>query len=370
MDQDIFEKITALRHDIHAHPELSNHETRTKRVLIEFLKKETGLEIVDRGLWFYARYRSGSDRKGIAFRAELDALPIEDRIDAPYVSQVPGVGHKCGHDGHMSALAGAACMVDRYGADRDVYFLFQHAEETGDGAPVCADLLREQPIAEIYGWHNRPGEPFGQIGLRDGTLYDASRGMTVHFHGVSSHAAYPELGHNPAFAIADMIRELDSVVKKPGYRGLTQATIIRIDVGENAFGTQAHEGSFSLTVRAEYQAELEAVQADLIALAESKAAEYGLTAEYSYCDDFPVTDSTPTCNENIRRACEKLGFPVYEVEKPYRGSEDFGHYTRIVPGAYFEVGTGEDRCQIHTVGFDIPDETMAVACDLFFTLSQ
>ena len=119
MNQDILEMAVALRHELHAHPELSNQETWTKARLLDFLREHTTrLEIHDRGRWFYAVWRARTDRPSMAFRADFDALPIEDRCGQPYASQFPGVGHKCGHDGHSATLAALALEIDRAGADR------------------------------------------------------------------------------------------------------------------------------------------------------------------------------------------------------------------------------------------------------------
>src|SRR6476660_3691226 len=113
MDKKNLELAKQLRHELHQHPELSNHEAWTKQHLIDFLKKHTKLEIVDRGLWFYAIYRTGEDKKNIAYRADFDALPIEETIDIPYASEFPGISHKCGHDGHSASLAGFALEIDQ-----------------------------------------------------------------------------------------------------------------------------------------------------------------------------------------------------------------------------------------------------------------
>ena len=368
MDRDILELAVDVRHRLHAHPELSNQELWTRHYLMELLRERTKLEIVDRGQWFYAKYTAGRDLPWVAFRTEMDGLPIEDRIDRPYVSTVPGVGHKCGHDGHMAALTALALEVDRLGANKNVCFLFQHAEETGDGAPVCAALLKEEPIGEIFAWHHRPGEPLGTVLLREGTLYCASRGMIIEYEGVASHAAYPENGKNPAFAMAELLLALPGLTDLPDRRGLTMATVIQVAAGEPAFGTQAHAGRLLLTIRAAVQEDLERLQAALEAAAKQGADRHGLKIRFSYCDDFPVTRCHAGSVEKIRAACAKLGVPVRELAEPYRGSEDFGHYTRLTPGAYFEIGSGEDCCPYHTVGLDFPDACIPVAVDVMLEL--
>ena len=104
MDPKNYELAVALRHALHRHPERSNHETWTKAYLIDFLHKHTSLEIVDRGAWFYAKYFAAPGAHKIAFRADFDALPIDETISLPYGSEIPGVSHKCGHDGHLSLI--------------------------------------------------------------------------------------------------------------------------------------------------------------------------------------------------------------------------------------------------------------------------
>lgn len=239
-----------LRHALHRHPERSGQEVWTRTYLMDFLRAHTALEVVDRGSWFYAAYRSGRGH-GIAFRADLDALPIPDEIDAPYRSQIPGVGHKCGHDGHSAALAALALEVDRDGAGRDVFFLFQHAEETGAGAVACLGLLEAEQVEEIYAFHNMSGYPRGAVCVRPGTMHCASRGAIVTLTGVPAHASTPELGRNPALAAARLVEALPRLSRWPGRRGLVLATVVGVRVGEGDFGVSAFGGELRLTLRAQ-----------------------------------------------------------------------------------------------------------------------
>ena len=355
-----------LRHELHAHPELSNQERWTKARLIEFLRQNAPrLEIVDKDRWFYAVYRSGSDKPGIAFRADFDAVPVEDQCDAPYASTVPGVGHKCGHDGHSASLAALALEIDQDGADRDVYFLFQHAEETGDGALECTALFREAQVGEIFGYHNRPGVPMGTVQVIDGVLNCASKGMIISYQGTPSHASMPELGKNPAYAIAEIIRQLPDIAAPEKYCGLVLATIIQVDVGERAFGTQASRGQLLLTIRGQYEKEMQKLQQSLERLAEQQADIWGLELEISFCDVFPSTVCHKASNDKIRAACRRLEIPLRELTAPFRSSEDFGHYTKQIPGAFFDIGSGEDNGELHTVSMNFPDEIIPVAVAVF-----
>ncbi len=366
MNQENLQKAIALRHELHTHPELSNHETWTKARLMDFLRQNTSrLEIIDKGSWFYAAYRAGGDCKGVAFRADFDAVPVADELDVPYVSAFPGVGHKCGHDGHSACLAALAMEIDQQGADKNVFFLFQHAEETGDGAKVCTELFQDEHVDEIFGYHNRPGIPLGMVQVLDGTVYCGSEGVILDFQGTPSHASMPELGRNPAFAISDIIQKLGQLQDPAQYRGIALATIIQVDVGERAFGTQASRGKLLLTIRSEYEDDLQKLQDALESLARERAASYGLELSISYCDVFPNTVSHHSSNEKVRAVCRELGIPCREMPEPYRSSEDFGHYTKVIPGAFFEIGSGEDCPALHTVGMNFPDAIIETAVELF-----
>jgi len=357
-----------LRHELHRHPELSNQESLTKQRLIGFLREHApSLEIHDMGKWFYAAYRSGSDRPGIALRADFDAVPVADCCDVPWKSEVAGVGHKCGHDGHSACLAATALEVCKLKPERDVFFLFQHAEETGDGAKECCGLFSLEKVGEIFGLHNRPGVPIGSVQIKDGTFYCASMGMIIHCTGKPSHASMPEKGINPAFAIAELVSSLSSLTVPEEHEGLVLATIIQIDVGERAFGTQASRGDLLLTIRAQYDRELEELRSRLEAMAREKAAAYGLSCEISYADVFPETAGTPEKVEKVRRVCAKLGIPCRELSEPFRSSEDFGWYTKAVPGAFFELGSGETG-DLHTVTMDFPDDAIPTAVAVYLGL--
>ena len=358
----------SLRHQLHTHPELSMQESWTKKTLMEFLQTHTSLEIVDRGRWFYAVYHGGG-RLAIAFRADMDAVPVdEDPALVPYASRCPGAGHKCGHDGHSASLCAFALELERRGLDREVFLLFQHAEETGQGALECLELLRERDIAEIYAFHNLPGVPDGAVAVPDGVAQFASVGMIMSFSGRKSHACYPENGINPAFAISEIVGELPRLTAPGAYKGLAMITVIQVNVGERAFGTSAGHGELLLTVRGEFEEELDHLVQALEDLARAKAAQHGLTCAFQYEDRFPETRNHPEAAGKVRAAAERIGLPVVEMAEKFRASEDFGHYTKVIPGAMLYLGDG-DAPPLHTACFDFPDHLIQEAADLFYEIA-
>lgn len=204
MDKDILKTAVVLRHRLHRCAELSGQEKQTKAMLIDFLRTHTSLELHDMGAWFYAVYKAplnarteSAPTRRIAFRADFDALPIEDDPALPYASENRGVAHKCGHDGHSAALCALAAEIDRHGCRSDILFLFQHAEETGCGAPVCQKMITDEKPDIIFGWHNMPGFPAGSVAVHDGTAAFASRGLVLSFFGKAHTLLNPKTGIIP-----------------------------------------------------------------------------------------------------------------------------------------------------------------------------
>lgn len=364
-------KAIELRHEIHKYPDLSNEERPTLERVMKFLKENTkNIEIVDKGHYVYAVYRAKDKKKPpIAFRADCDAIKVYDDIDKPYKSIKDGVGHKCGHDGHTANMCGFALEIDQEGADRDVYFLFQPAEENGSGAATCVDFITDNDISEIFAFHCHPGAPVNSMTLRDGLMNCASKGMTITMTGSPAHASEPENGKNPSFAIAKTALASESIVASKDFKGLVMATIVQIDVGEHeAFGVAASKGKLLMTIRGAIEDEMDELQRRLEEEATTNAKKCGLTCEFSYCDAFPETISHPESNEKLRKIAVKLGHPVIEMPEAMRGSEDFGHFTKLTKGAAFFMGQGEGTPELHTPHFDFKDELIESCTEVFKAL--
>ena len=367
MKAENLEKILNLRHELHAHPDLSMEEVWTRSHLMEFLRESTkNLEIVDCGRWFYAMYRAKDPRGTIGFRADFDALPIEESLpDLPWASRIPGVSHKCGHDGHAASLAGLALEIDQEGCDKNVVFLFQHAEETGAGAKETVETLSGLGIDEFYAYHNYNGDPAGTVIVRNAVAHCASTGMTVAMTGTVAHASMPEDGNSPAIPIAKLACMLPELAAPERYKGLVLCTIVQIDVGKKAFGVAPGYGELSMTVRAENEAELDALVAEIRAAAEQLSGAQGLGLEITFDDAFPETRNADWCADKVRSAAKALGLPLCELTEPRRGSEDFGHILKAIPGCNFGIAGGEDLPALHTFSYDFPDRILETAVEVY-----
>ena len=348
------ELIPQLRRALHACAERSGQEEYTKSMLMKFLKTYTTLEIIPCGDGFYAAHRETSaDRPGIALRADYDALALPDGTAA----------HLCGHDGHAAALCGAALAVEGKRFGRNIFFLFQPAEETGAGAPGCLALLHQEHVGEIYGAHNLPGIPLGQVTTRAGTFACASRGVTLRFRGKPSHAAYPENGISPALAVGQLLCRIPELSEPARYTGMTLCTVIGVSMGEKAFGAAAEAAEVWLTLRAEHDPDLEALHTLIITLSHALADSHQLEFSMEVQDVFPATENDPACARKVLDRCGGVA-----LEQPMRWSEDFGHYLRSCPGAFFGIGAGEHHPPLHTQDYEYPDELLQPAVEAFLNL--
>jgi len=369
MDQKIYELAVELRHELHMHPELSCEEVWTKAHLMEFLQKHTNLKLVDKGRWFYAVYKGGGDKAPIGFRCEFDALPFPDNVDVPYVSQIPGKGHKCGHDGHAATMCAFAMELEKNKVQRDVYLIFQHGEEDGAGAKECGDFVPETGIKEIYAYHNCNEKAKGTVKLFRTYYACASMGMNIRFAGVPCHASRPEDGKNPAGAVSRTVLKIGEIAHQSRFCELVMATIVEIAVGEHAFGISASKGSIGVTLRAMQDVDMYQIRDEIIAFASAEAEREGLTVEFSYEDIFPDCTGDEAHCEKIRQAAEALGYPYFYGE-PNRGSEDFGWFLKQCPGSMFDFSCGEGTPDIHTNEYDFDDTIIPGAVAMFLQLTK
>ena len=346
--------ITKLRHELAACAEISGKEIRTRQLLIKFLQEHTSLKIHPCGDGFYAAHiESSPANPAIALRADYDAITMPDGT----------ARHLCGHDGHAAALCGAALYAEGKSFGRNIFFLFQPSEETGNGAPGCCELFDCETVDEIYGMHNLPGTALGQVTTRPGTFACASLGLILEFHGKPTHAAYPENGISPAGAMGELLIKLPELSASDKFSGMALCTVIGMHMGEKAFGSAAADAEVWLTLRAEHDADLSQLQSKILRLTSMLADKYDLSCCYSVQDVFPATENTPECAEKVLDLCNGV-----LLEAPMRWSEDFGHYLKKVPGAFFGIGAGENHPPLHTENYEYPDELLACTMEAFAVL--
>lgn len=347
------DKIYELFSLLHSIPEPSGHELKTQAALKKFLIENTTLELSDPcegSCGFYASHREGADRS-IAFRADFDALPLQNGRYA----------HLCGHDGHAAALCALALELEGKRLGKNVHLIFQPAEETGMGAKECVGIIEREGISEIYGAHNLPGFEFGRVFTRPETFACASQGFIISFSGSAAHAAYPELGNSPAAALAELL----SIAAFPSLssRGMTLCTIVSVKMGDENFGISPADAKLCLTLRAEFDSDLKALKGLLTEKAESLAKKYSLDLSFEDRDVFPSTENDPTLAKNVLK---KTNGALLEL--PMRWSEDFGEYLKLCSGVFFGIGAGTDCPPLHAHDYSYPTALLEPTVNAFLKL--
>ncbi|WP_342154293.1 M20 aminoacylase family protein [Methylorubrum sp. SB2] len=354
------DELTALRRDLHAHPEIGFEEVRTSGIVAEHLER-FGIE-VHRGLGRTGivgvlRGRPGARRIGL--RADMDALPITEETNLPYRSTTPGKMHACGHDGHTTMLVGAArYLAETRDFDGTAVFVFQPAEEGLGGArAMIADGLFEKfPVDEIYALHNAPQGPHGVFQTRTGPMMAAADFFDIRITGRGAHAAMPQQGIDPIVIATGLAQAMQSIVSRnsdPLKAAVVSITQIHAGAAYNVIPEGAHLAG---TVRT-FDATLRKLIGQRIReLAQGFAAAYGAAIEVDLRDVFSVLDnSAEQAQAAAEIASELFGADKVDADTiPRMGSEDFADMVAAVPGAYAWLGATPGP-GLHNASFDFDD---------------
>ena len=368
-------ELTAFRRDLHRHPEVSGEERATAERVTTALRAFNPDQIVTGlgGHGVAAVFKGASDGPTVMFRAELDALPIPELSVAAHRSTIPGKGHLCGHDGHMTLLLGLARLIARNPpATGRVVLMFQPAEENGAGA---AAVVADPKFAALrpdwaFAIHNMPGLGFGQSALTSGGVNCASQGLKVTLSGKTAHASQPEAGLSPALALSRLIPALGALGQggplAPDYR---LVTITHARLGEAAFGIAPGEAELWATLRTIDDDKMAALRAAAMDLAQAEATTHGLTVSFTHHDDFAASVNDPAATAQLMRALDALDLPHDPGDLPMRASEDFGrfgqHGTR---SAMLFLGAGESHAALHNPDYDFPDDLIPIGVQIFHTV--
>lgn len=365
-------ELTDFRRALHRFPEVSGEEERTAatiRAALGPLKPDqivTGLG----GHGLAAVFNGQAPGETVLFRAELDALPIEELGNPPHRSTIPGKGHMCGHDGHMTILLALARLIARRRPARGrVILMFQPAEENGAGA---AAVLADPRFAALkpdwaFALHNMPGLPLGHATLRAGTMMCASQGLRIHLTGKTAHASMPETGTSPVHAVARLIPAL--LALGPGGvldERFRMVTITHARMGEPAFGISPGYAELWVKLRTREDGPMAALYAEAAALVRAEAARDGLAVELATQDAFSATVNDAAAIARLTAALEALNIPHDERNLPLRGSEDFGRFGEAgARMAMMFLGSGERHAQLHNPDYDFPDDLIAIGTGIF-----
>lgn len=261
-------ELTTFRRDLHRFPEISGEEEQTAQTIVKTLEGLNPSRVLT-GLGGYgvaAVFDSGVEGPTVLFRAELDALPIQELSDTSWVSQVAGKGHLCGHDGHMTMLLALGRILSRTPTTKGrVVLMFQPAEEDGSGARAVVADPAFQSIKPDWAFaiHNLPGLPFGSVSTRAGLINCASQGLQIKLSGKTAHAAEPEEGLSPALAVSKLIPAL-SVLGTGGTLDddFRLVTITHVNIGDPTFGIAPADAVIYATLRTAHDGPMSAIHDD------------------------------------------------------------------------------------------------------------
>ena len=454
-----------VRHELHAHPGLSGNEVFAHDMIVGCLNaypdctvfsyvgdagssgesSDTPSEFFGRvsGYGVVAVFGDNPDFPTIALRADTDALPIDEGTvstsefqvvngeaenhdspspstsELPYCSTVRGVSHKCGHDGHTAIMLRVADMIAQAPslyADKNIMLIFQPEEETGCGSQKILDsgIMQRYDIRAVYGLHNIPGVPLGEVLLSGDTFAAASVGVKYTITGRQTHASTPEKGLNPGKAVSEIIERFERLncsadstvtpeapnsqsssiipsiltpwrnknrntkndknsqpsqtVQLDPLSSFSQSTLICVRLGEEAYGTSAGSAEVMFTLRAFTNKRMDSLRADADAIVSDVCTKYGLQMAVTVCDPFMATENDAQLTDILEKALSATGFTVRRIQKPFRWSEDFANYLLRYRGAFFGIGAGDLCPELHHPAYDFPDALIEPAAESFITI--
>ena len=366
------DEIVALRREFHRDPELGLHEYHTAE-RIERTLDAYGIPHERVGeTAVVARLKGTGEGSGVCvLRADIDALPIQETNDVPYRSETPGVMHACGHDAHTACLLGAAKVLSAHRADfgGEVRFLFQPAEEIGQGARPLVKAGVLAGADRVFGLHTASDLPSGTVGLRPGCNNAAVDHFTVRIHGRSAHVSTPQLGADALYIASELVVTMQAIVT----RMTSPVDPVLIGVGKlragTAYNAVAEEAELEGTTRTLLPETRAHVRASIDAAAAHLSALYGGTAEVEW-EDFatPLLNDAAVCAEASKIAAA-LGIPVTADRTLSLSGDDFAEYLLHTKGAYAYLGTANPQkphtcVSNHRGDFDIDEDALPLGAAL------
>lgn len=372
-------ELTALRRELHAHPELGFEEHFTARRVVEALKlcgvDEIHTGIGKTGVVALIHGRARSSGRMLGLRADMDALPMQEDNDLPWRSTRPGLMHGCGHDGHTAMLIGAArYLAETRQFDGTAVLIFQPGEEGYAGAKAMIEdgLFERFPVQSVYAMHNWPQMKPGTVGINAGPMMAAADRITIEISGKGGHGAHPYQTVDPVLVAAHIITAVQSIVSR-NVRALDQAVIslCSLQAGDpGAFSVVPGKATLVGTVRS-FSAEVQTLlERRLHEVCAGVAMGLGATAHVHYERVYPATLNTPAEARFAAQVARHLvGHEhVDDALEPSMGAEDFAFMLQVKPGAYLRLGQGIEHgvgsCYLHNSRYDFNDEVLPLGAAL------
>jgi amidohydrolase len=365
------DELTAIRRDLHAHPEIGFEEVRTSGIVAEKLA-QWGIE-VHRGLGgtgvVGVLRGKGSGTKRIGLRADMDALPMEENTNLKWRSAVPGRFHGCGHDGHTTILLGTArYLAETRNFDGTVHFIFQPAEEGlgGARAMIGDGLFKKFPCDEIYGLHNAPDLNHGELAILPGPAMAGADFFDITINGYGAHGAMPERSKDPIVMAMAVTQALQTIVSRNVLP--TEAAVVSITQihAGSAYNVIPGEARLAGTVRA-FSDEVRAlIRERMRAICAGIAVAFQAEIKVDIRDIFSVLVNQEEHSRVVADVAGTIVGPtnVKTRSQPKMGSEDFADMLQAVPGAYFWLGH-DGSVPVHNPAFTLDDKILPIGASMF-----
>ncbi|WP_291008480.1 M20 aminoacylase family protein [Hydrogenophaga sp.] len=375
-------ELTALRRDLHAHPEIGFEEHYTVQRVVEALKV-CGVDEIHTGIGktgvvalIHGQQRGSGQMMGL--RADMDALPITETNDFAWKSTRQGMMHGCGHDGHTAMLVGAArYLAETRQFDGTAVLIFQPGEEGFAGAKAMIEdgLFERFPVKSVYGMHNWPQMKPGTVGVNPGAMMAAADRITIEISGKGGHGAHPYLAVDPVLVSAHIITAVQSIVSR-NVRAIDSAVIslCAMQAGDmGAFSVVPGKATLVGTVRSFSPEVQDLVEKRLNEVCSGVALGLGASAHVHYERIYPATINTPPEARFAGDVAQRLvGHEHVDRQMdPSMGAEDFSFMLQVKPGAYLRLGQGgEGSCFLHNTRYDFNDDVLPLGAALHASLIE
>ncbi|MBL8336268.1 MAG: amidohydrolase [Rhodoferax sp.] len=372
-------ELTALRRDLHAHPELGFEEHYTAGRVAQALQlcgvDEVHTGIGRTGVVAVVRGRQSTSGRMLGLRADMDALPMAEHNDFAWKSTTSGLMHGCGHDGHTAMLVGAArYLAETRQFDGTAVLIFQPGEEgyAGARAMIQDGLFERFPVDAVYGMHNWPAMRPGTVGINPGPMMAAADRITITITGRGGHGAHPYNTVDPVLVAGHIITAVQSIVSR-NVRPVESAVIslCAMRAGElSAMSVIPDTVTLVGTVRTFSAAVQALVERRLTELCGAVATGFGATATVHYERSYPATINTPAEAHFAADVATRLLGAEHVVRdlEPSMGAEDFSFMLQVKPGAYLRIGQGDENgvgsCFLHNSRYDFNDEILPLGSAL------
>lgn len=357
------DKLIEWRRHIHQNPELSFEEVHTSEYVEDILEGFGNIEIIKPTKTSVIGILKGSKPgKTVAFRADMDALPIHEETGLEFASIHEGVSHACGHDAHTAMLLATASTLSKMQKQikGTVYFIFQHAEEQAPGGAI--DIVKPGVLKDVeafFGMHVLPNFPVGHVGiLPDGAASTASDEFNLTINGKGSHGSMPHLGIDPIVIGAEIVNSLQTIVSRNVTPGeMTVLTVAKF-VSGNANNVIADKAALGATIRTTSDATRELVEERIRLIVDNITKAHGATYELEYVRNYPAIQNNPELNAFVKKSAASSVGQANIFDAPMMtASEDFAYYNQVAPQCFLTLGIGEGVAN-HNPAFNLDEDAL------------